>query len=178
MFQQKQSQLLTLLLILMLLNTYIIKVEIIDALLVIIVIGSIVYFNRQTLKELSIWQNIGILLLFIGIITLLVGFFYFVASPVVQMISIGWIRYIVQIVMVIGTLIPTIVLLYKGMSKITNGKFPNTNIEVDQEPKEYPVNEEIKQLIQNGETIKAVKVARELYDYSLVEAKRYVDEFK
>ena len=172
------GKLMTILIILLLLNTYLVKLEVVDVILVMIGLGSIVYFNRKILKELSIWQNLGILTLFVGTVALLASILYFVARPVVHLISVDWVRYIVQIGIIIVTLFPAIVLLYKGMSKITDGKFPNTEIELAPEAEEYPVNEEVQQLVRDGEVIKAVKLSRELYGYSLLEAKRYVDSLK
>lgn len=178
MSHQRSSKLIALLVVLMLLNTFVLKIEIIDMILVIIGLGLVISLNKETLKKLSIWQNLGIFALFIVTVALLVCFFYFVASPIVHMISIGWIRYIVQIILVIASLIPTIALLFKGVSKITNGKFPVVDIEVANDDKEYVPNDRIEQLVHNGEVVKAVKLSRELYGYSLVEAKRYVDRLK
>lgn len=41
--------------------------------------------------------------------------------------------------------------------------------------KEPPVNEGLRQLVQNGKDVEAIKMAREHLGLSLLEAKRYVD---
>lgn len=178
MSHQRSSKLIALLVVLMLLNTFVMKIEVVDMMLVIIGLGLVIYLNKEILKKLSIWQNIGILVLFIVTVALLVCFFYFVASPVVHMISIGWIRYVVQIILIIGALIPAIGLLFKGMSKLTHGKFPITDSELEKDSREHVPNERVEQLVRNGQVVKAVKLSRELYGYSLVEAKRYVDSLR
>ncbi len=66
-------------------------------------------------------------------------------------------------------------IIQKGLLKITNGKLPNTDIEMETEGIEYPIDEEIKQLVDEEKIVQAVKLTRELYGYSLLEAKRYVD---
>ncbi|MEK4026260.1 hypothetical protein ABZ756_13980 [Mammaliicoccus sciuri] len=43
---------------------------------------------------------------------------------------------------------------------------------------EPPANDEILSLIHAGESIKAVKLSREMYGFSLLEAKEYVDRLK
>lgn len=43
---------------------------------------------------------------------------------------------------------------------------------------EPPVHEEVKQLLAEGQDIKAIKIVREELGLSLVEAKQYVDAFK
>ena len=43
---------------------------------------------------------------------------------------------------------------------------------------EDPVNEELRQLLDEGNDVKAVKRARETLGLSLVEAKRYIDALK
>ncbi|PBB06269.1 hypothetical protein [Salimicrobium humidisoli] len=42
----------------------------------------------------------------------------------------------------------------------------------------YPVDEELLELLRQGEEIKAVKKARETFGLSLIEGKRYVDKLK
>ncbi|WP_239984622.1 hypothetical protein [Lentibacillus sediminis] len=42
--------------------------------------------------------------------------------------------------------------------------------------REHPVNERLRQLKEEGKNVEAVKEAREQFGYSLVEAKKYVDE--
>lgn len=41
---------------------------------------------------------------------------------------------------------------------------------------EHPANERLRQLKEDGKNVEAVKEAREQFGYSLVEAKKYVDE--
>lgn len=166
------------LLIGLLVNTYILKIEILDIILIIMLLGIIVYSNRHILKKLSIWQNLGILLLLLGTIVLMAGFLYYIANPVVNLISTQWIRNIAIVAIILGILVPAIGLLYKGMSKITKGKFPVTDIELVAENIDYPINEAIQQLVNEGKIVEAVKKARELYGYSLLEAKHYVDNIK
>ncbi|WP_228548415.1 hypothetical protein [Sporosarcina obsidiansis] len=43
---------------------------------------------------------------------------------------------------------------------------------------EPPANDEIRSLILEGESVQAVKLARELFGFSLLEAKQYVDRLK
>ncbi|GAA0459890.1 hypothetical protein GCM10008935_13990 [Alkalibacillus silvisoli] len=43
---------------------------------------------------------------------------------------------------------------------------------------ELPINEELKQLIQEGHDVQAVKKARETLGLSLVEGKQYIDSLK
>lgn len=43
---------------------------------------------------------------------------------------------------------------------------------------EETVNKEVRELIDAGEDIKAIKKTREIFGYSLVEAKEYVDALK
>ncbi|MBX4150820.1 hypothetical protein [Paenibacillus lautus] len=43
---------------------------------------------------------------------------------------------------------------------------------------EPPVHEEVRQLLADGQDIKAIKIVREELGLSLVEAKQYVDAFK
>lgn len=178
MFHNVNTKLITVLMIIILLNTYVVKIEIVNVIVMFIGLGVLAYSNRKILKELSIWQNLGILILFAGTVALLAGFFYFVASPIVDLISIGWIRYIVMVAIIIGTLIPAIGLLYKGMSRITNGKFPVMDTELETEDIEYPTNEEVQQLVNSEKVVEAVKLSRKLYGYSLLEAKRYVDSLR
>lgn len=40
---------------------------------------------------------------------------------------------------------------------------------------EHPVNEELRQLVKEGKEVKAVKKAREVFGFSLIEGKKYVD---
>lgn len=178
MFHKYYGKIITVLLISMLLNTYIFKIEVFNVILGLFVFGIAIYANRFIFKKLTMKQNMMMLLLLIGTITLLVGFFYFIAGPIVQLIPFSWLQSVMKIILTIGAFIPAMVLLFKGMSIISDGKFPNVDIESETQLKEYPKNEEIEQLIHNGESIKAVKRVREIYGYSLLEAKRYVDHLQ
>lgn len=40
---------------------------------------------------------------------------------------------------------------------------------------EHPVNEELRLLVREGKEVKAVKKAREVFGFSLIEGKKYVD---
>lgn len=40
---------------------------------------------------------------------------------------------------------------------------------------EHPVNEELRLLVKEGKEVKAVKKAREVFGFSLIEGKKYVD---
>ncbi|MEK5185425.1 hypothetical protein [Solibacillus sp. FSL W7-1324] len=43
---------------------------------------------------------------------------------------------------------------------------------------DHPINNELKQLLKEGADVKAVKRARELLGFSLLEAKQYIDKLK
>lgn len=43
---------------------------------------------------------------------------------------------------------------------------------------EDPVEAEIRAFVNNGENVKAVKLSRETFGYTLIEAKEYVGQFK
>ncbi|AQU79574.1 hypothetical protein [Planococcus faecalis] len=43
---------------------------------------------------------------------------------------------------------------------------------------ESPIDPEIKRLIEEGNDVKAIKRARELFGYTLLEGKKYVDDMK
>lgn len=45
-------------------------------------------------------------------------------------------------------------------------------------PMDYPINNELRQLIQEGKEIKAIKKVRETLGLSLLEAKQYIDALK
>lgn len=44
------------------------------------------------------------------------------------------------------------------------------------EIEKHPVNDELRTLIQNGENIKAIKKSREVFGFSLLEGKEYIDK--
>lgn len=46
------------------------------------------------------------------------------------------------------------------------------------DPVDYPINNELRELIQEGKEIKAVKKVRETLGLSLLEAKQYIDALK
>lgn len=175
------KNLLTALLIMLLLNRYVLKMATIDIVIGIVAFAILIYANRHVLKTLSFLEITGVLVFVAAVIALLVGFFHLVASPLDQLLTVGWINYLVKVAVVIAVLIPALGLLYKGMRLITKGKFPVMDIEPAQEkgaPTQYPINSQVQQLVDEDQIVKAVKLARELYGYSLLEAKKYVDRLK
>lgn len=50
--------------------------------------------------------------------------------------------------------------------------------QLTQDLPETPPDDEVVALIADGESIKAIKLAREIYGFSLIEAKQYVDRLK
>lgn len=152
----------------------------------VVIVGYIVYANRKVWKQLSVWQLLGMILFFGALITVVAGLLYYVASPLVNLITINWISYIAKIILVIVVLIPTSIIFHKGMLKISGGKFPDLNIEevddlelkqiiTELDQSKNPINSRLRQLVKNGEEVKAVKEAREYFSYSLLKAKKYVD---
>ena len=64
-----------------------------------------------------------------------------------------------------------------------NGRLKGIKYRLDQLTKqdnvlEYPINDELRKLISNGEEVKAVKKARETLGLSLLEGKQYIDALK
>ncbi|RED32209.1 hypothetical protein [Paenibacillus sp. VMFN-D1] len=43
---------------------------------------------------------------------------------------------------------------------------------------EHPINDELRQLIKEGEDVKAIKKAKETLGFSLLEGKEYIDKLK
>lgn len=163
------------LLLLLILNTYVFELVFIDLIIFLVAFIALIYINKDKIQELNTWQIIAVLLLFVVTISLLVAFFYFIASPIANRITINWLRFIVQIGFTLIAIIPGFILLFQGVSKITKGKFPDRSSEKIEESKDFPQNEEIKQLVKEDQAIKAIKKAREIYGYSLIEAKKYID---
>lgn len=179
MLSQVNKNLLYGLLVLVLLNTYVFKNEVINSLIGIIALGIIIYSNRKALKTLSFLEIIGVLAFIAAVIALLTVFFYFIANPLIQLITVRWLNFVVKVVLVIGVFIPALGLLYKGMRMITNDKFPVMDMQSNKEDDQnYPNDDEIKQLINQGKTVEATKRARERYGYSLLKAHDYIQQFK
>ena len=155
--------------------SYLTSSDLLSFIIVIIALGFVGFAYRKIWKQLSVWQILGIILLFVAVVALFSSFFYFVARPLVNLITIGWLNYLAAIGIVIIVLIPAVTILLKGIEKITNGKFPDLNIDSETSVIDYPKNEAVQQLVNDGKVIEAVKLSRELYGYSLIEAKRYVD---
>lgn len=171
----KKLHKLTVILTMGMLIAYLLDSEILEGIVVVATIGMIGFLYRDVLRQLSIWRILAIILFLVGIVSIAACFFMFIASPIVDLISIGWLNSIVTYAVIIIGLILTLIMIQKGLLKITNGKFPNTDIEMETEDIEYPINEEIKQLVDDEKVVQAVRLARESYGYSLLEAKRYVD---
>lgn len=172
----KKLHKLTVILTMGMLMAYLIDSEILEGIVVVATIGMIGFLYRDVWIELSIWRILALMLFFVGIVSIVACFFLFIASPIVDLISIGWLNSIVTYTIIIVGLILALIIFQKGLLKITNGKFPNTDLEMETEEIEYPINEEIKQLVDEEKVVQAVKLARQLYGYSLLEAKRYVDD--
>lgn len=46
------------------------------------------------------------------------------------------------------------------------------------EIEKHPINDELRTLIQNGENIKAIKKSREVFGFSLLEGKEYIENLE
>jgi len=179
MLSRFNKNILTGILVLLLLNTYVFESEPLNVLIGIAVLGIFIYSNRKVLKTLSLLEIIGMVVFIAAVIGLLVGFFFFIASPLIDRITVGWLNLLVAIFIVIVILIPTLGILYKGMRVITKNKFPVMKTEIDEEDrKNYPKDEQIQQLANEDKIVEAVKLAREKYGYSLLKAHDYVQHLK
>lgn len=83
----------------------------------------------------------------------------------------------------IEMLILIIVLFMSASNLKLEGQVKRLKISLDQIAKqvgvsEDPVNKEVKALVDSGEDIKAVKKARGVYGFTLLEGKQYVDGLK
>src|SRR5690625_951323 len=139
-----------------------------------LIAGVGVYWNRKEFKKFSLLELAGIAGLFIVVIGALACFFVFVASPLVNLITVRWLRFITVVLIIIGGLTMGLAIIQQGMKKLTKGRYPFSE---DVEQMEMPENEVIQQLIDEGKVVQAIKVARETYGYSLLEAKKYIDSF-
>lgn len=171
----KKLHKLTVIITIGMLMAYLLDSAILEGIVGVATIGMIGFLYRNALRQLSIWRILTAILFLVGIVTIAACFFMFIASPIVDLISIGWLKTIVTYAVVMIGLFLTLIIIQKGLFKITDGKIPNTDIEMETEDREYPINEEIKQLVEDEKVVQAVKLTRELYGYSLLEAKRYVD---
>ena len=171
----KKLHKLTVIITIGMLMAYLLDSAILEGIVGVATIGMIGFLYRNALRQLSIWRILTAILFLVGIVTIAACFFMFIASPIVDLISIGWLETIVTYAVVMIGLFLTLIIIQKGLFKITDGKIPNTDIEMETEDREYPINEEIKQLVEDEKVVQAVKLTRELYGYSLLEAKRYVD---
>src|SRR5690625_5000916 len=124
------------------------------------------YSNRKVLIIFSLLEFICMVVFIAAVICLLVGFFFFISSPLIDRITVGWLNLLVAIFIVIVILIPTLGILYKGMRVITKNKFPVMKTEIDDEDrKNYPKDKQIQQLASEGRKVEAVRLAREKYGY-------------
>ncbi|WP_099157521.1 hypothetical protein [Virgibacillus ndiopensis] len=60
--------------------------------------------------------------------------------------------------------------------RISNNEFMLKQIANQVGVQELPINKKLRKLVKEGKNVQAVKEARECFGYSLIEAKRYVDE--
>lgn len=82
------------------------------------------------------------------------------------------------LIVAIGILIWTLI---SGQNKSIEKRLKHTEIMLKQIAEqvgvaEDPINEQLRQLVNEGKTVEAVKKTREHFGYSLLEAKQYVDE--
>lgn len=79
------------------------------------------------------------------------------------------------------TFLMVIVLLIKVIS--LEGRIKNMQYTINQSAEQHglhenPINDELRELIKEGNDIKAIKKARETLGISLIEGKKYIDELK
>src|SRR5690625_1602266 len=139
-----------------------------------LIAGVGVYWNRKEFKKFSLLELAGIAGLFIVVIGALACFFVFVASPLVNLITVRLLRFITVVLIIVGGLTIGLAIIQQGSKKIMNGRYPSRGMG---EQMEVAENIEIQQLIDEGKVVQAVKVARKTYGYSLLEAKEYIDSF-
>src|SRR5690625_2811845 len=97
MLSRFNKNILTGILVLLLLNTYVFESEPLNVLIGIAVLGIFIYSNRKVLKTLSLLEIIGMVVFIAAVIGLLVGFFFFIASPLIDRITVGWLNLLVAI---------------------------------------------------------------------------------
>lgn len=170
----KKLHKMTVILTIGMLIAYLLDSRVLEGIVGMITFGMIAFLYKDVWKQLSIWRILGVIFFFFGIVSIVAFIFYYIANPIIKLISIGWLNTIVTYAVIIATLILALIILYKGLLKITGGKF---SIETENEAENivYPINEEVKQLIDDGKEIQAIKLTRKLYGYSLLEAKKYVN---
>lgn len=154
------------------------NVDLLNLMLFIGIIGWVGFSLRESWKQLKFQQILGVVIYLAILVSLTVCFFYFIGNPIVNLISIGWLKTVVTFIIIICAIIPLSIIFQKGALKITNGKFPVMDTELGMADIEYPFNEEVQQLVRDEKVIKAVKLSRELYGYSLLKAKRYVNSLR
>jgi|GEM_PF-5496118 len=168
------NKLITAIIMLLLINTFVVKNDFMSIVAMVLMAGAGLYWNRQELKKFKRGELAGIACLFIVVIVALACLFLFVANPVVNLITVGPLRFIAIILIIIAGLALGLYTIQLGMKQITKGRYPFSE---DVEQMEMPENEVIQQLIDEGKVVQAIKVARETYGYSLLEAKKYIDSF-
>lgn len=175
LFKNWNNKLITAILILLLLNVFVVKNDFMSIVVMAILAGAGIYWNRKELKRLSWGERIGIAGMFIVVIFALACFFLFIASPLMNLITIGWLRFMMILIIIIAGVSFGIIIIQQGIEKITKGKYSFDERVEKSTPNDMPVNVDIQQLVDEGKTVEAVKVARETYGYSLLEAKQYID---
>lgn len=182
MLSRTNKNILTGILVLILLNTYVFEIEILNVFIAIAVIAILIYSNRKVLKTLSVIEIISVLVFVATVIALLVGFFYFVGRPLIDFVTISWLNFIIKILLIIVVFLPALGLIYKGMRVITKNKFPVMETDLNKNKIENNSktrhDEDIKQLINQGKTAGAIKLVRKRYGYSLLEARDYIEQYK
>src|SRR5690625_2449135 len=123
MLSRFNKNILTGILVLLLLNTYVFESEILNVLIGIAVFWIFIYSNRKVLKTLSLLEIIGMIVFIVAVISLLVAFFYFIAGPLINRITVGWLNLLVEIFIVIVIIIPSLGIIYKVMLVFMNNKF-------------------------------------------------------
>src|SRR5699024_12194630 len=130
MLSRFNKNILTGILVLLLLNTYVFESEILNVLIGIAVFGIFIYSNRKVLKTLSLLEIIGMIVFIVAGISLLVAFFYFIAGPLINRITVGWLNLLVAIFVVIVILVPALGIIYIGMGVVTESRLPDMNTEI------------------------------------------------
>lgn len=157
----KKLHKLTVILTMGMLIAYLLDSRILEGIVGVTTIGMIGFLYRDVWKQFSIWRILAGILFFVGIVSIVACIFLFIANPIVNLISIGWLNRIVTYTVIMVVLILAVMIIQKGLLKITNGKLLHTDIEMETEDIEYPINEEIKQLVDDEKVVQAVRIARE-----------------
>lgn len=85
-------------------------------------------------------------------------------------------NYIDMMVLIVVLLILSTVLQIN--SRVKGLKYTLDQLTKHENIPEYPINDELRKLISNGEDVKAVKKVRETLGLSLLEGKQYIDALK